>query len=93
MKSGGNAVTTFPEERFEPEKYPEIYCSNAATLSSYDLENFDNTFFQITTSELTYMDPRQRLLLTVGYEAFHSAQYNKEFVEPTNRCVCCNRCK
>ena len=24
------------------------------------------------------MDPRQRLLLTVGYEAFHSAQYNKE---------------
>ena len=40
-----------------------------------EVESFDSSFFGIPAMEARVMDPKQRLMLEVGYEALHSAGY------------------
>jgi non-ribosomal peptide synthetase-like protein len=42
------------------------------------VDRFDNAFFSISNAEAEAMDPSQRIMLEVGYEALHSAGFDKE---------------
>jgi acyl transferase domain-containing protein len=41
------------------------------------LDLFDHSFFRIAFIEACTMDPQQKLLLEVGYDAFYAAGYTK----------------
>ncbi|KAL8924113.1 MAG: hypothetical protein Q9208_004250 [Pyrenodesmia sp. 3 TL-2023] len=45
----------------------------AYMLDDDDVDKFDNAFFHVTPSEATAMDPQQRMLLEVSYEAIENA--------------------
>jgi 3-oxoacyl-(acyl-carrier-protein) synthase/malonyl CoA-acyl carrier protein transacylase/NAD(P)-dependent dehydrogenase (short-subunit alcohol dehydrogenase family)/acyl carrier protein len=49
-------------------------------LSDEVLATFDASFFRISEAEASRMDPAQRLLLTVSYEALVDAGYTKETI-------------
>jgi acyl transferase domain-containing protein len=49
-----------------------------------DVEEFDASFFGISSAEARTMDPQQRLLLEVGYEAFFSCGYDKSKLKGLN---------
>ncbi|RAH71709.1 uncharacterized protein BO66DRAFT_400146 [Aspergillus aculeatinus CBS 121060] len=49
-----------------------------------NIRNFENSFFGINNLEATYMDPQQRKLLEVVYEAFESAGVPLEKVSGAN---------
>ena len=48
-----------------------------------DIENFDNARFAISPAEAAVIDPQQRLLMEVGYEAFHSSGLDKATLSGT----------
>lgn len=45
----------------------------AYMLDDDDVDKFDNAFFHVTPNEVTAMDPQQRILLEVSYEAIENA--------------------
>jgi len=54
----------------------ELYVQQGHFL--HDVESFDNDFFGIGPSEVRSMDPHQRLLLEVEFEALAMAGYTKD---------------
>lgn len=52
-----------------------------------DLADFDPTFFGITPIEAMWMDPQQRKMLEVCYEALESAGLSLEAISGTNTAV------
>ncbi|KKK24813.1 hypothetical protein P175DRAFT_0558619 [Aspergillus ochraceoroseus IBT 24754] len=73
--AGESAVRTIPEDRF---KLSETAREPKGTFWGNFLRNpdvFDNRFFGISGREAKYMDPQQRLVLQVAYEALESAGY------------------
>ncbi len=79
LSEGGNAVTEVPADRWAPfdDGTPEV----AAALSSTtrhggyldNLDAFDADFFDIASREAAKMDPQQRMLLEVAWEALEHA--------------------
>ncbi len=51
------------------------YTDRAAFIE--DAERFDHEFFSISRAEALLMDPQQRLMLEVAYEAFNQAGYDR----------------
>ena len=52
-----------------------------------DIDKFDHAFFHISKAEAEHMDPHQRLLMEVVYEAIESAGYNPDFFNGTETAV------
>ncbi|HVI45634.1 MAG TPA: condensation domain-containing protein [Chitinophaga sp.] len=52
-----------------------------------DVDKFDYRFFNISRAEAEYMDPHQRLLMEVVYEAIDSAGYQADFFNGTDTAV------
>ena len=76
LKSGNNAISRLPNGRWEwPEntdclhQYPGI--ERGGFLASID--TFDSALFRISPKEAKLMDPQQRILLELAWEAFESA--------------------
>ncbi|CEM39444.1 unnamed protein product, partial [Vitrella brassicaformis CCMP3155] len=77
-------VKEVPLDRFNPDTFynpdpdesRKCYVREAGFMTRID--QFDNGFFNISPAEVLMMDPQQRLILEVGYEAFHSAGMNRE---------------
>jgi len=75
LKQGKDAVTEIPSSRFNlsdyydpnPDKKGKMYARHGAFISSID--DFDAAFFEITPREATHMDPQQRILMEVAWEA------------------------
>ncbi|PSL57528.1 phthiocerol/phenolphthiocerol synthesis type-I polyketide synthase D [Saccharothrix carnea] len=69
LRSGGDAVTPAPPDRWPglPEGTPRF----GGFLP--DLKGFDAEFFGIAPHEAALMDPQQRLVLEVSWEALHHA--------------------
>ncbi|WP_344958682.1 type I polyketide synthase, partial [Actinomadura miaoliensis] len=75
----GDAIREVPEDRWAPfdDGSPEVADRLAATtrLGGFldDVAAFDAAFFGITPREAAVMDPQQRLVLEVAWEAFEHA--------------------
>ncbi|KAF8817832.1 putative type I fatty acid synthase, partial [Cardiosporidium cionae] len=77
-------VVDIPLSRFDIEKYYDsdidakgkMYARKAAFIQG--VEMFDNSFFGLSTAEVMAMDPQQRHMLEVSYEAFNDAGYSRE---------------
>ncbi|CEL93273.1 unnamed protein product [Vitrella brassicaformis CCMP3155] len=80
LREGRNCVTTIPRARWNAELFYDPapladsnthYTREGAFIDKVEL--FDNQFFKISPREARAMDPQQRHVLEVSYEAFHSA--------------------
>lgn len=80
LKNGGDVSVEVPSERWnykdyydaDPDAPGKSYVKEASFLSD-DITLFDPAFFGISPSEASEMDPNQRLLLEVSWEALESA--------------------
>ncbi|WP_342379791.1 amino acid adenylation domain-containing protein [Myxococcus stipitatus] len=83
LLGGTNCVTEVPASRFDiddvfdanPNAVGRSYTRRGAFMS--EVESFDHDFFGIPVAEARAMDPQQRMLLEVAYEALHAAGYDK----------------
>ena len=83
LEQGKSSIGAFPENRKQQhEKFFELYHPRrfvsgrlCAVNGSYleEIQNFDNRFFGISNQEARGMDPQQRILLEVVYEAIEDA--------------------
>ena len=83
LEQGTSSISAFPQNREEPSKkfsqlyHPKRFVSGrlCAVSGSYmeEIMKFDNRFFGISNQEACGMDPQQRILLEVVYEAIEDA--------------------
>ncbi|KAI1805059.1 hypothetical protein F4811DRAFT_570540 [Daldinia bambusicola] len=88
INSGRNATTLVPESRF---KSSDLWRNPKGPFFGNflrDAEAFDHRFFGMSAREAASMDPQQRLMLQVAYEAMESAGY-PEGSETPHRPVGC----
>lgn len=79
LLAGTDLIREVPSERWDldafydadPEKAGKMYCRYGSFLK--DVELFDPRFFNITPREALNMDPQQRMMLEICWEAFESA--------------------
>ncbi|HEY7417149.1 MAG TPA: polyketide synthase, partial [Ktedonobacteraceae bacterium] len=79
LKDGRDAVTRPPTKRWDIDAYFERDPALAGRVPTQwsgfleDVEQFDAAFFGISPREADYMDPQQRFLLEVAWEALENA--------------------
>ncbi len=80
LMQGIDGVCDIPEGRWELEKYYDenkeapgkMYCRKGGFLN-IDIDEFDARFFNISPKEAAALDPQQRMLLELTWEAFENA--------------------
>jgi acyl transferase domain-containing protein/SAM-dependent methyltransferase/acyl carrier protein len=79
LENGEDAVTEIPSDRWDTEKYfdadPSVKGKMYSKAGGFidTLELFDNDFFSISPREALNMDPQQRRLLELSWEALERA--------------------
>jgi amino acid adenylation domain-containing protein len=84
LRDGIDTTTEIPSERWDlaafydpdPNTEGKMYIRRGAFLK--DVDKFDAQFFGISPREAESMDPRQRILLEVTWEAFENAGINPD---------------
>lgn len=80
LLSGKDGISNIPKTRWDLEKYYDedktvpgkMYCKKGGFLES-DIDAFDARFFNISPKEAQALDPQQRMLLELTWEAFENA--------------------
>ncbi|XP_078679916.1 putative polyketide synthase 1 [Branchiostoma floridae x Branchiostoma belcheri] len=86
ISEGRNVITEVPADRWSLEVYhstdPHQSGTHVTRRAGFvdDIDMFDHTFFKISPREAAMMDPQQRHLLEVTYEAFEDAGITPESV-------------
>lgn len=76
LVQGRDCVTRVPDERWRQmvsRLHPEQVPDQPFPAGIVDIDAFDHAFFGITADEAAEMDPQQRILLEVAYEALADA--------------------
>ena len=79
MVNQQDMVSDIPAERWSLESFYDPDQTNHSKMVTrrggfvHDIDKFDNTFFKISPREASSMDPQQRQILEVTYEAFQDA--------------------
>ena len=89
LQSGGDAIQEIPNERWDVDTYYDpdptaigkMYTRYGGFIDHFD--KFDAPFFGITPREATNLDPQQRWLLEVSWEALEHAGLNPESLQKT----------
>lgn len=83
-----------PRERFNIDRYYHKTGAHHGTTNvrrsymlSEDVTHFDHQFFSIPTEQAEAIDPQQRMLLEVTYEAVESAGYTVEALHGSDTAV------
>ncbi|XP_050503912.1 fatty acid synthase-like [Diabrotica virgifera virgifera] len=76
-----NKVLLTEDERRFPRAYKDVPYTTGKVP---DIEKFDATFFEIHSTQANFMDPRQRILMEVVYEAIIDAGYNPKELRGSN---------
>src|SRR3989344_2767744 len=89
----GDALTEIPEDRWDVEAMyaPEFRRAGKISVKRggfiKNVEKFDAGFFGISPLEASRMDPQQRMLLEVSYEAIQDAGLRLNDIESTKAAV------
>lgn len=85
LEAGDDAVRPVPARRWSPAAGDRDTPSAAerAGLLDQDIEGFDAHFFGISPPEAAEMDPQQRLMLEVAWEALEDAGYDDHTLRGT----------
>jgi acyl transferase domain-containing protein len=90
--SGTDCITDIPDDRWfkklydpDPAKPGKIHIKQFGFIDNID--KFDSSFFDISPVELENIDPQQRILLEVTYEAFENAGMDVSKLAGTNTAV------
>nr|BCA90129.1 probable polyketide synthase 1 [Temnopleurus reevesii] len=84
LKEGKECILDIPPERWVIENFHDEDQTRQGKMVTKrcglidDLEGFDNLFFKISPREAASLDPQQRHLLEVNYEAFEDAGINPD---------------
>lgn len=94
LLEGKDCVIDIPSERWDPRKFhdpsgqsPGRAYVNKAGILTRDVHLFDASFFGISPREAEIMDPMQRLLLEVSWEAFEDAGISPKAMAGQNMSV------
>ncbi|GKZ29823.1 type I Iterative Polyketide synthase (PKS), partial [Aspergillus brasiliensis] len=90
LESGNSMLSVLPENRF-PTKGLRRSPDNPVFWGNFiqDPDQFDHRFFQISSREAASMDPQQRLILQVAYQALQSSGYFDGQYKPTDTNIGC----
>eukprot|EP00966_Prymnesium_polylepis_P064004 1484353-Prymnesium_polylepis.1 len=72
LRSSGDAVNLVPAKRWVAGAHQNSHAALAAGV-----ERFGASFFGISRAEADMMDPQQRLVLELGYQALHGASQRR----------------
>lgn len=92
LVSGKNGISEVPRERWDKEAYysedetvrGKMYVNAGGFLQDADIRTFDADFFRIAPKEARSLDPQQKLLLEVVWEALEDAGINPETIHGKN---------
>ncbi len=82
LKNGVDAIREIPRDRFDIDDFYDSKPNNPGKIISRfggyldDIDHFDASFFGISRREAEKMDPQQRLVLEVAWEAMEDAALN-----------------
>lgn len=90
LRDGRHGINLIPESRWDrertfdpdPEKPGKINTRHGGFIEGIDL--FDNDFFRISAEEARQMDPQQRIMLELAYEAIADASLSPTEMEGTD---------
>ncbi|MBM6705083.1 polyketide synthase, partial [Sutterella massiliensis] len=93
LAKGADVVTNVPDSRFSIRRYwhperqaPGRTCTTAAGIVG-DIKAFDAAFFGMSPKEAEALDPQQRMVLEMAWEAFEDAGIKPSSVAGTNAAV------
>jgi acyl transferase domain-containing protein len=81
LENGVDAITEIPADRWDVDAFYQAEAGHPGKMSTRwggfldDLDQFDAAFFGISAREAEAMDPNQRLVLEVSWEALENAGY------------------
>ena len=94
LAEGRNVWSPVPEDRYNEAAFLHPKPDNNGTTNHHgghfmdgDISEFDAAFFGISPAEAKSMDPQQRFLLEVSYEAFENAGISIESLKGSNTAV------
>ncbi len=90
LQDGVDAITDVPADRFKIDEYYDPELGRPGKMNSRwggfisDVDRFDADFFGITPREAESMDPQQRILLEIAYEALEDGGIPLERIAGSN---------